>query len=214
MQRRASAAVRPSARHGANATYPPAVAFGMGLLSIIRKVKAKEKEMRILMVGLDNAGKTTVVKRLCGQDTSTVSPTLGFSIASLTLGRYALNVWDVGGQKTLRAFWRNYYESTDGLVWVLDAADGARLPDVAHELASLLAEERLAGASLLVLANKQDLAGALSRDALFDALRLGDLARGGRHVAVVACSAATGDGLLAGVTWLVHDIAARIFVAE
>lgn len=57
--------------------------------------------------------------------------------------RYTLNVWDVGGQKTLRAYWRNYYESTDGLVWVLDAADTPRLRDVAAELHALLAEEKV-----------------------------------------------------------------------
>lgn len=186
----------------------------MGLLSILKKTKAKEKEMRILMVGLDNAGKTTVVKRLNGEDTSTVSPTLGFAISSLVLSRYTLNIWDVGGQKTLRAYWRNYFEATDGLVWVLDAADAARLPDVAAELATLLAEERLAGASLLVLANKQDLAGALSRAQLFERLGLAALAHGGRHVAVVPCSAATGDGLLDAFTWLVGDIASRIFLLD
>ena len=59
------------------------------------------------------------------------------------LGRYTLNVWDVGGQKTLRAYWRNYYEATDGLVWVLDAAHTHRLPLVAAELHALLAEEKV-----------------------------------------------------------------------
>ena len=61
--------------------------------------------------------------------------------------RYTLNVWDVGGQKTLRAYWRNYYEATDGLVWVVDAADAARLPDCAAELRALLAEEKARAAS-------------------------------------------------------------------
>ena len=56
--------------------------------------------------------------------------------------RYTLNIWDVGGQKTLRAYWRNYYEATDALVWVVDAADAARLPDCAAELRALLAEEK------------------------------------------------------------------------
>jgi len=69
-----------------------------------------------------------------------------FERGGLRLGqprvRYTLNVWDVGGQKTLRAYWRNYYEATDGLVWVVDAADAARLPDCAAELRALLAEEK------------------------------------------------------------------------
>ena len=65
------------------------------------------------------------------------------------LPRYTLNVWDVGGQKTLRAYWRNYYEATDGLVWVVDAADTPRLRDVAAELHALLAEEKARSQRLL-----------------------------------------------------------------
>lgn len=76
--------------------------------------------------------------------------------------RYKLNIWDVGGQKTLRPYWRNYYEKTDGLIWVIDSADLARLEDTKKELHSLLQEERLFGATLLILANKQDIPAALS----------------------------------------------------
>ena len=68
----------------------------------------------------------------------------------------------MGGQRTLRAYWRNYFEATDALIWVVDAADTPRMADCAAELHQLLQEERLAGATLLVLANKQDLAGAIS----------------------------------------------------
>lgn len=71
-------------------------------------------------------------------------------------------MWDVGGQKSLRSYWRNYFECTDGLVWVVDSADKMRLNTCREELNVLLQEERLAGATLLVLANKQDLPGALS----------------------------------------------------
>lgn len=76
-------------------------------------------------------------------------------------GSFRLNIWDVGGQKTLRSYWRNYYEQTDGLVWVVDSSDLRRLDDCKAELHNLLKEERLSGASLLVLANKQDIRGAL-----------------------------------------------------
>lgn len=84
---------------------------------------------------------------------------------------YTLNLWDVGGQKSLRSYWRNYFESTDGLVWVVDAADRMRLDACREELNILLQEERLAGATLLVLANKQDLPGALSAQEIKDASR-------------------------------------------
>lgn len=71
-------------------------------------------------------------------------------------------MWDVGGQRSLRSYWRNYFECTDGLVWVVDSADRMRLETCKQELEILLQEERLAGATLLVLANKQDLPGALT----------------------------------------------------
>jgi GTPase SAR1 family protein len=87
----------------------------------------------------------------------------------LHLPGYTLNLWDVGGQKSLRSYWRNYFESTDGLVWVVDSADRMRLDACREELNILLLEERLAGATLLVLANKQDLPGALSAQEIKDA---------------------------------------------
>uniref|UniRef100_A0A3B3QW10 ADP-ribosylation factor-like protein 2 n=1 Tax=Paramormyrops kingsleyae TaxID=1676925 RepID=A0A3B3QW10_9TELE len=136
----------------------------MGLLTILKKMKHKEREMRLLMLGLDNAGKTTILKKFNGEDVSTISPTLGFNIKTLEHRGFKLNIWDVGGQKSLRSYWRNYFESTDGLVWVVDSADKLRLADCRQELSALLLEERLAGATLLVFANKQDLPGALSKD--------------------------------------------------
>ncbi|XP_052882316.1 ADP-ribosylation factor-like protein 2 [Gossypium arboreum] len=76
---------------------------------------------------------------------------------------YTLNIWDVGGQRTIRSYWRNYFEQTDGLVWVVDSSDLRRLDDCKMELDNLLKEERLSGASLLILANKQDIKGALTQ---------------------------------------------------
>mmetsp|Transcript_12194 Transcript_12194/g.32815 ORF Transcript_12194/g.32815 Transcript_12194/m.32815 type:complete len:204 (+) Transcript_12194:66-677(+) len=200
----------------------------MGLLGVLRKVKQRERELRVLVLGLDNAGKTTVVKALAGEDVLEVSPTLGFQIHSLAYDGYALNVWDVGGQKTLRAYWRNYFEQTDALVWVVDAADVERLDVCAREMRTLLNEERLAGAALLVLANKQDLPGALAAEEI--AARLGLILPaadgqqrsrehavvGDRHWRVEPCSAfdaasVRDGGLEAGFCWLIHDVAQRIY---
>lgn len=124
-----------------------------------------------------------------------------------------MNVWDVGGQKTLRSYWRNYFESTDGLIWVLDSADVRRMEDCAEELGKLLLEERLAGATLLIFANKQDTAGALHPDQVEDFL---DVARvcEKRHWKVIGCSAVTGMGLEEGFQWLVDDIGSRIFLLD
>ncbi|KAG0158504.1 hypothetical protein PDIDSM_6019 [Penicillium digitatum] len=111
------------------------------MLSILRKARLKDKEMRILMLGLDNAGKTTIVKRIMKEDVTTVSPTLGFIIKTIDFTGYKLNIWDVGGQKTLRSYWKNYFEKTDTLVWVVDATDRLRVDDCRQELSGLLLEE-------------------------------------------------------------------------
>lgn len=103
-----------------------------------------------------------------GENIDTIEPTLGFNINTLEHRGYTLNFWDVGGQKSLRSYWRNYFECTDGLVWVVDSADKLRLANCKSELRTLLQEERLAGATLLVLANKQDVPGALSSKEIKD----------------------------------------------
>ncbi|PXF48099.1 ADP-ribosylation factor-like protein 2 [Gracilariopsis chorda] len=193
----------------------------MGLMTILRKVKAREREMRILVLGLDNAGKTTIMKRLKGEDVHSVSPTLGFDINTLEFDKYKLNMWDVGGQQTIRTYWRNYFEQTDGIIWVVDSADVARLSDCRAELETILMEERLAGASLLVLANKQDLSGALTTESVVEHLALNDMIGKKRHWQVFPSSALAEDHtadvenlLMRSIEWLVHDIASRILLAD
>jgi ADP-ribosylation factor-like protein 3 len=88
----------------------------MGLLNLLRKLKKTDKEARVLVLGLDNAGKTTILKKLSDEDISHIMPTQGFNIKSLEASGFKLNVWDIGGQKTIRPYWRNYYDSTDALV--------------------------------------------------------------------------------------------------
>ena len=118
-----------------------ALARRRGCSAILKKQKQKEREVRLLMLGLDNAGKTTVVKKFNGQDIDLIPPTLGFNIETLEYRGFKLNIWDVGGQTSLRSYWRNYFEQTDGLIWVVDSADRARLHDCRAELEALLQQE-------------------------------------------------------------------------
>lgn len=84
---------------------------------MLRKLKAKpDEEMRILTLGLDNAGKTTILKSLASEDISQITPTRGFNIKSVQSQGFRLNVWDIGGQRNIRPYWKNYYENTDVLV--------------------------------------------------------------------------------------------------
>jgi ADP-ribosylation factor-like protein 2 len=100
----------------------------------------------IIIPGLDNAGKTTCMKKVCGEDVSEISPTVGFNIKTLEYSGYILNLWDVGGQKSIRPFWRNYFESTDGIIWVVDSVDKFRLEECKQQLREILNQEKLAGA--------------------------------------------------------------------
>ncbi|XP_011848920.1 PREDICTED: ADP-ribosylation factor-like protein 2 isoform X2 [Mandrillus leucophaeus] len=157
----------------------------MGLLTILKKMKQKERELRLLMLGLDNAGKTTILKKFNGEDIDTISPTLGFNIKTLEHRGFKLNIWDVGGQKSLRSYWRNYFESTDGLIWVVDSADHQRMQDCQRELQSLLVDQALE----------------------LDSIR-------SHHWCIQGCSAVTGENLLPGIDWLLDDISSRIFTAD
>lgn len=187
------------------------------------------------MLGLDNAGKTTIVKRLCDKPIDSIEPTLGFSIQTLEYDlkdddTYQLHLWDIGGQSTIRAYWRNYFEKTDGIIWVVDSGDRHRLKLVKEELDTVLEQERLAGASLLVLANKSDLEGSLGKEAIAKALELDtgltddndsttvqqqqQPNHSSRHWTIRASSAVTGEGLAESIEWLVRDITDRIYFAS
>ncbi len=102
----------------------------MGLLSLIKKLRSNpEQELRILLLGLDNAGKTTLLKSLASEDVTHITPTQGFNIKSVQSDGFKLNVWDIGGQRKIRPYWRNYFENTDVLVYVIDSADRKRFDE-------------------------------------------------------------------------------------
>ena len=86
-------------------------------MAILRKLKSSpDKELRLLLLGLDNAGKTTLLKSLASEDIAHITPTQGFNIKSVQSEGFRLNVWDIGGQRKIRPYWRNYFENTDVLV--------------------------------------------------------------------------------------------------
>merc|ERR1711975_135773 len=108
---------------------------------------------RLLVLGLDNAGKTTILKKLSEEDITHIMPTQGFNIKSLMHEGFKLNVWDIGGQKTIRPYWKNYFENTDALIYVVDSSDRRRLEEASDELLSLIQEDQLAGILVLIFAN-------------------------------------------------------------
>eukprot|EP00736_Rhodelphis_marinus_P011692 Rmarinus@m.18379 len=164
----------------------------MGLLGLLRSIKRTDTEYRILLLGLDNAGKTTILKALSEEEINHVVPTQGFNVKSIQKEGFKLNVWDIGGQKSIRPYWRNYFEQSDCLVYVIDSADHKRIVETGEELQRLLEEENLAGLPLLVLANKQDLIHAMSPDEIAKELGLLDLVD--RTWQIQGCSAKKAAG--------------------
>ncbi|XP_077297217.1 ADP-ribosylation factor-like protein 3 [Arctopsyche grandis] len=177
----------------------------MGLLALLRKLRSTpEKELRLLLLGLDNAGKTTLLKKLASEDVTHITPTAGFNIKSVMSEGFKLNVWDIGGQRKIRPYWRNYFENTDVLIYVVDCSDKRRLEETSSELTELLTDEKLKGVPLLVYANKQDLPTALPASEIAQALGL-HLLRD-RTWQIQSCVAIEGSGVKEGMEWVCKNI--------
>uniref|UniRef100_A0A8C2P1S1 ARF GTPase 1 n=1 Tax=Capra hircus TaxID=9925 RepID=A0A8C2P1S1_CAPHI len=134
-----------------------------------------KKEMRILMVGLDAAGKTTILYKLKLGEIVTTIPTIGFNVETVEYKNISFTVWDVGGQDKIRPLWRHYFQNTQGLIFVVDSNDRERVNEAREELMRMLAEDELRDAVLLVFANKQDLPNAMNAAEITDKLGLHSL---------------------------------------
>merc|ERR1711964_425610 len=164
-------------------------------------------EGRILMLGLDAAGKTAILYKLrFGQSVTTI-PTIGFNVETIKTGKVKFTVWDIGGQDKIRPLWKHYYSDVDAIIFVVDSNDRERIENEEHpegtakiELAKLLSEPMLKDVKLLVLANKQDLPNALTPEEVSKTLGLPDLK--GRNWFIQGACATTGEGLDEGLTWL------------
>jgi len=173
-----------------------------------------KKEMRILMVGLDAAGKTTILYKLKLGEVVTTIPTIGFNVETVEYKNISFTVWDVGGQDKIRPLWRHYYQNTQGIIFVVDSNDKERVEGnstaeaSAHEeLHRMLAEDELRDAILLVFANKQDLPNALSVADVTEKLKLNTIRN--RAWYIQATCATTGDGLYEGLDWLSNTLSKR-----
>lgn len=159
-----------------------------------------DREARILVLGLDNAGKTTILYRLqVGTVVSTI-PTIGFNVETVTHKNVKFQVWDLGGQTSIRPYWRCYYPNTQAIIYVVDSSDVERVGTSREEFHALLEEEELKDAILLVFANKQDLPGALSDAEVTEQLGLSSIKN--RTWSIFKCSALEGKGLFEGLDWL------------
>lgn len=160
--------------------------------------------MRLLMLGLDAAGKTTILYKLkLNQDVTTI-PTVGFNVETVTYKNVKFNVWDVGGQDKIRPLWRHYFSGTQGLIFVIDSNDRARIDEARQELHRIILDREMKEALLLVFANKQDIPGAMTPNEVQERLKLAQLKD--KIWYVVPSCATTGEGLFEGLGWLSNNV--------
>ncbi|KAK6909507.1 hypothetical protein I203_103527 [Kwoniella mangroviensis CBS 8507] len=169
-----------------------------------------KRETKVLILGLDNAGKSTILYRITMGSVVASAPTVGSNHEIYDYKGVRFGLIDIGGQTSLRSSWSQYFLGTEAIILVVDSSDSARLGMVKQELMKLIADEQLKTSLLLVLANKQDLPisqGRLTPAQVSEALGLTDLRE--REWQIMGCSALTGIGLFEGMDWLVGKLEAR-----
>ncbi|CAD7929316.1 unnamed protein product [Amoebophrya sp. A25] len=180
--------------------------MGMFISKLLDKL-AQKKDCRILMVGLDAAGKTTILYKLKLGEVVTTIPTIGFNVETVEYKNINFTVWDVGGQDKIRPLWRHYYQNTQGLIFVVDSNDRDRIVEARDELTKMLNEDEMRDAILLVFANKQDLPNAMSAAEITEKLSLNTLRN--RQWYIQSTCATSGDGIYEGFDWLSKSIAEK-----
>ncbi|KAL6044108.1 Arf GTPase arf1 [Balamuthia mandrillaris] len=167
---------------------------------LLAKFNWGRKDVRILMVGLDAAGKTTVLYKLKLGEAITTIPTIGFNVETIQYKNVRFTMWDVGGQDKIRPLWRHYFQGTHGVIFVVDSNDRERMEEASEVLHRMLREDEMREAVVLVLANKVDLPGALSVAEVSDRLGLHGMRE--RKWFIQGTCATRGEGLHEGLDWL------------
>ncbi|EYU19533.1 hypothetical protein ABFS82_06G110900 [Erythranthe guttata] len=175
------------------------------------KYMLSKTEFHVLILGIDKAGKTTLLEKLKAQYSNSeglppdrIVPTVGLNIGRVEASNTKLVFWDLGGQPGLRSIWEKYYEEAHAVIYVIDAACPSRFEDSKSALEKVLRHEDLQGAPLLVIANKQDLDDAVSAEELAQYLDLKKLDE--RVYTFQAVSAIDGLGIKESVNWLVDSM--------
>ena len=164
------------------------------------------QEMRILMVGLDGAGKTTILYKMKLGEIVTPIPTIGFNVEEVNYKNISFQIYDVGGQDRIRQLWRHYFNNTQGIIFVVDSNDRDRIEIARDELQRLAGDEELKDSVILVFANKQDIPGAMTTPEVSDRLGLAELKN--RKWYIQSACALREMGLYEGMDWLSKQMSA------
>nr|ABV22232.1 ADP-ribosylation factor [Karlodinium veneficum] len=171
-----------------------------GRFSTLIPTSFRRKAIRVLIVGLDAAGKTTTLYKLKLGEVVTTIPTIGFNVETVEFKNISFTAWDIGGRGAMRALTRHYYQHTQAIILVVDSNDKDRIEDARDSFLPMLEEDDLKDACLLVFANKQDLPNAMNVSEVTEKLGLHQLRQ--RQWYIQASCATSGDGLYEGLDWL------------
>ncbi len=175
---------------------------------------SKQDEARILIFGLDAAGKTTVLYVLKLGEVVTTIPTIGFNVETITAGNLSITAWDVGGRDKIRPLWRHYFANTSAIVFVIDSNDRDRIPEACDELHRMANEEELRNLPILIFANKQDLPNVLTLDEIKEKLNLSKLDQMQTKWHLQPSVATKNEGLDEGFQWLANAIRSKTDYTE
>ncbi|KAL9642277.1 hypothetical protein ABK040_007276 [Willaertia magna] len=196
-----------------------------GLISLLKGNNLTQS--RILILGLDNSGKTSLIKTfgivtqpkkkdekeiIQEEDDISIIPTIGYNVKEVKYKGLTFNCWDLGGQRNIRGLWKHYYKGSNGIIYVVDSADRERLKESKQELLNLLEDQDLKSVPILIFANKKDKEGALTATELiaqFDLEENIGLQQQGRDWYVESISTLSGDGIENGLKWFASKIKKR-----
>ena len=154
---------------------------------------------RIIILGIQNAGKTTILYRLSIGQLVKTTPTIGSNVEEISYNNVKLQAWDLGGQESSRSMWEVYFVNTDAVIYVIDTHDET-FDESKAQFYKLLKHDALKNAIILIYANKQDLPGAKSMAEIISIYELDSIKDHIWHIQ--PCSAHTGEGLITGMKWL------------
>lgn len=161
-----------------------------------------KQEMELSLIGLQNAGKTSLVNVIAtGGYSEDMIPTVGFNMRKVTKGKVTIKLWDLGGQPRFRSMWERYCRAVSAIVYVIDAADHENLSISKGELHDLLSKPSLSGIPLLVLGNKIDKPEALSKEALTEEMELTSITDREVSCFMISCKNTTNIDVV--IDWLV-----------